>query len=271
MSHPLDGCFERIKRARTHLETLKDNVRSGDLEPDDEGRIARPRLDLERNELHVVATVDGELPPRVGVIVGDVIHNLHASLDNLVYELGGRQGTRDSRTCFPILEHANQWFSEQTRDALLYVSPQDRTRIESHQPFMERNGVKASKQVLSRIRRYSNESKHRVVPVVGSVLVGATVDDLDCYDFELVSAEIEVSTAKALRKNAILGRYEIRVTGSKPGVRMKGAIHWHPAIDGEPANQFLRGAHAYVHDLMIEFADARFGGPPDWFVAESQT
>jgi hypothetical protein len=254
--HPLAGCFARVDRAQGHLESLKAEIRLLDAE----AKLSVPikvHIDRQRSCVEVSAAADVFLPHLIGIIFGDAVHNLHSALDNLVFALGKREGRNTgSDSQFPIVNEPNQWFTDEVRRALDVVGPHDRARIEAHQPFMRRNNVAPVHNVLARLKRYSNVGKHRYIQPIGVVAANASIgDNIATFDCRILG--IEESIVTNLRKNAVLARLPIEIIGPNPSVRVVNiTIPWHPAIDGEPVEQFLAGAHAYVHDLIIEFFDS---------------
>jgi hypothetical protein len=217
-------------------------------------------LDGEGKKLTIVAMDDVRLPVFVGVLFGEVIHNLHATLDNLAHELARLNVKNPARTVqFPILNSPNEWFTEDTRAMLADIGPHDRARIEAHQPFMGTNNVPPKHNVLARLKRYSNEGKHRVVTPIGGVSMGTAIDHLEAKGFRIVGSQLE--GPKALRKDAVLGSFDIEITEPDPHVDMKAGFTWYPALDnGDPAEQFLKLTLVYVYNVVLEFAFTSFGG-----------
>jgi hypothetical protein len=263
MTHPLAGCFKRIERADAHLQTLKGLIGTSELQTDPPGaKIIEPQIDVERNVLQFVATLDLEVPIEFGIVFGDAIHNLHAALDNLAFELASLHGKKpDPKSAFPIWNAANEWFDERTFPMLRTIGPEDRARIESHQPFMRRNGVEPKDQVLARLKRYSNQSKHRVITPLATVSAGFIVSHIEAHGLRIIGARPDLQ--KPFRKDAVVAIFDVEITDLTDNhVTMEAQIPFFPAVDGEHAQGFLTGAIAYVHDLLVEFADASFGGVP---------
>jgi len=46
------------------------------------------------------------VPKRLGVLAGDCVHNLRATLDNVIWSLGMKHGPIDHRISFPICDSA---------------------------------------------------------------------------------------------------------------------------------------------------------------------
>jgi hypothetical protein len=254
--HPLAGCFARVDRAEAHLEFLRREIAILDAE----AKLSVPikvHIDRQRPSIEVSAAADVSLPHHIGIIFGDAVHNLHSALDNLVFALGKRDGRNPGRDSqFPIVNEPNEWFTDGVRRALDVVGPHDRARIEAHQPFMMRNNVAPKHNVLARLKRYSNVGKHQFVQPIGVVTSNASIgDNIATIDCRILG--VEESIVKNLRKDAVIARLPIEITGASPSVRTVNlTIPWYAAIDTEPVEQFLALAHAYVHDLMVEFLDS---------------
>ncbi len=255
MGHPLDGCIERLKRVETHIESFKAAAAAQNLDPDPADPLIKMDLNPAKTVLTLKVSRDAAIPLSLGVIFGDAIHGLHATLDNLAFELGSLDGKRPGRASkFPILTDANQWFTEDTLHSLHHVRPEHRTVIESHQPFMELNSVPAKHNVLARIKTYSNTDKHRVLTPVGCAALLNVIGAIRRVNFEIQLGDLDIS--KPLREGAVLGRFDCHRPdpNAQASVDMEGSFHWYPAIEQtEPAEQFLRLAWAYVTDLVMGF------------------
>ena len=99
MSHPLDGCFERVRHADTLLYAFKRGIETApQIHVDPPGaQWIEAKVDLERNWLDLCSAIDFDLPLAYGITFGDANHNLHAALDNLAHELGRLNGGQGSR------------------------------------------------------------------------------------------------------------------------------------------------------------------------------
>jgi hypothetical protein len=137
MSHPLDGAYLKISRAREHLKLLK----------------AELALTIEANPCEVVGERDSQsgqivlrmrlpkgpfrLSPRLGLLAGDAIHNLRSALDHLAYQLAVIGTGPGKGTQFPIFENPDDYRYNEKR-LLEGIAPRHRTVIESVQPYHAR-------------------------------------------------------------------------------------------------------------------------------------
>lgn len=101
---------------------------------------------------------------RLGVIAGDVLNNLNASLDHLVYALSA---TKPRGTGFPVAIDPDAYVrtspkkKTSDRDRLLAGVPDDdRAIIDAYQPY--ENGGRDD--LLWLMREFANADKHRVTP-----------------------------------------------------------------------------------------------------------
>lgn len=84
MSHPLDGCEAKLRRAEGHLQTFESEVvRFFEQNP------YRITYEADLNALSYTFYIHDLVPPDPdwGLIIGDCIHNLRSALDHLAYQL----------------------------------------------------------------------------------------------------------------------------------------------------------------------------------------
>ena len=154
--HPLDGAYERINRASEHLVDLKQRLnRIRDIY---KNRIASQyytelrRLSFQ-DRYQVVNVGTKTIEPIISIVVGEIIYNLRAALDYLIYELGCFDSNRIvERTQFIIVDAPNDFLRESKRQ-LKGLNPNHIASIERLQPY---NGVAW----LGVLRDISNPDKH---------------------------------------------------------------------------------------------------------------
>jgi len=260
MPHPLDGCFALIARAMAHQQSFDADLFAVASDPH-LGPIFDVKMHHKQQGFAVVCENDFFFPPRLGVIFGEVMYDLRCALDNLVFELGSRDGaTPDDESRFPIVIHGNEWFTDEVRRSLHHVRPMDRARIESFQPFMPRGFEPPERHVLAQIKRYSDEGRRRVLTPLAGAVETSIVDALETVDVEVASSAPFVE--QPLRKDAVIAEFRLRVTGPKPSVRVNGEIGWYAALPDRieaRANTWLRDAIAQVNDLLLDFRHSSFG------------
>jgi hypothetical protein len=128
----------KLSRAAEHISVIRELVDAWLAGPD--FRIERT-TDLDgRTEARVRLT--GSPPPRIGVVVGDAVHNLRAALDNAVYAsarsaAGGRLDERTERALeFPVVgDGTKDDFDDLARRKLVGVPAPVRQVVEEDQPY----------------------------------------------------------------------------------------------------------------------------------------
>jgi hypothetical protein len=160
MNHPLDGCRSKIWRAGDHLQALDLESRRYvedysyglviDEEPEGGEKVIRLRSNRRPHN---------DPPDRLGVIVGDVLHDLRSALDHLVWQLAIiGSGPKERANQFPIFDTPEK-FKEKCPRYLHGIAPEHRTRIEAYQPYMGGSEGFA----LHILATLNDVDKHRVV------------------------------------------------------------------------------------------------------------
>jgi hypothetical protein len=151
--HPLDEAHLRVRRAGEHLEAFQ-----ADSAAYIEANRAASLIKVEG--MTVSAIWPPEPPPMFGVRVGEVVYNLRAALDYLVYRLAQLDsGEVVESTQFPIEDTAEGFKRRRTR-FLRGVNPTHIAAIEELQPY---NGADWARL----LRDLSNIDKHRALHVAG--------------------------------------------------------------------------------------------------------
>ena len=149
----LEGAYRRHARAREHLANLQGVV--GRIEAlGKDGVLAEqdPDTGLFGPAAHVV----NPLRLEAGVLVGEIVHNLRAALDYLVYVIAESDaGSPQSGTQF-LIEDSPQGFTGRSPRLLKGVSEEHVAVIRQFQPF---KGCDWS----GPLRDFDNASKHREI------------------------------------------------------------------------------------------------------------
>jgi hypothetical protein len=177
--HRLDGAYERLKRARTHLANLKRRVERVREEARDNVVIERKPAVFRREDgrevegvLGHLAVKFGPLPPMLSILIGETIYNLRASLDYLVYELAALDsGQVQDGTQFPI-DDSKKAFKGRGAGYLKGVSDEHIAMIKKLQPCYGCDWTRL-------LRVVSNPDKHRhlqpvFAPAVLKISPGST-------------------------------------------------------------------------------------------------
>jgi hypothetical protein len=162
LRHPLDSCFERLKRVDEHLLDFNSRVETMLMK-----QAYAVGIKLDQNSPHQLIEVT--LPPetffdmRFGVLVGEIFYNLRCSLDYLIFALAKLDsGVDQDGTQFPIVDTKTD-FEGRAGRWLRGMNNSHIAAIERLQPY---NGCNWTK----RLRECSNADKHRhLVPAGGTV------------------------------------------------------------------------------------------------------
>lgn len=162
----LDGCVAKLDRAEEIFKGLYEEIRA-------HPEFQQFELILRPNEDHSysVLVARPHTLPRLdwGIRLGEVVHDVRSSLDQLVavlvVEAGARVATNHQ---FPICDDPDRWSKEvNDRHRLGSVEAAHVATIEAAQPY-KRSGLRS----LAAVRDLSNTDKHRVIPALRINLQG---------------------------------------------------------------------------------------------------
>lgn len=159
VGHPLRGPLLKLARAKKHFATLREGGEAF-LKTEPWGW----REEVEdyagrKREYEVYAWVNEEPSVELGLIAGDVVQNLRAALDQLIW--GNSAGDkRDNQTAFPIYVTQAEYRSGAPAK-IKGISESGLPFIEKWQPFQW--GARASEHPLAMLQRLSNTDKHRTL------------------------------------------------------------------------------------------------------------
>jgi hypothetical protein len=163
----LDGVWAKLARAEEHLITLADAIKAFITRDPQPFGLSIPKFDPSTGWHTVYAIVDEDPPERLGVILGDVLHNTRSALDHLVWQLVILNGKEPGRhNAFPVAKTEGAWRAAQERQ-LAGVAEAHLKVIEKAQPFQVDDPDRSP---LAWLQYLSNTDKHQVVhPVAGIV------------------------------------------------------------------------------------------------------
>jgi hypothetical protein len=171
----LSGVLLKLDRAETHIETLGEETRTFLKRNPKPFEVRTDKTPGHNKSIHYIlyAVVREDPPPELTPIIGDVIHNLRAALEQLAHELSGRK----SGSQFPIFTDECR-FKVIGKPMINGIKGKERTLIERVQPYIASDPPRSDP--LAMINELSNLDKHRLpIPVVAAVnttesWVGAT-------------------------------------------------------------------------------------------------
>lgn len=170
----LSDAFMRLERAGEHFEELQREIATY--------VDANERFSLIKVEGQAATALMPPAPPpaQIGVIAGEVIYNLRAALDYLVYQLAILDSGKEvNGTQFPI-EAKPQGFKARRKTYLRGVNESHIAAIEALQPY---NGADWTRV----LRQLSNFDKHRALQIMGiqsqgvRISIGGTEDEARAF------------------------------------------------------------------------------------------
>lgn len=168
----LEGVWAKLARAQEHHDLLEQEVRDFiEQDPQPIG-LSIPYLDTESGWHVCLAIAREPPPPRLGVLLGDLLHNVRSALDHLVRQLvilneeTPRAGGRGNDYPLAMTEH--EWRTAEG-SSLRGVAEEHRATIQITQPY--RAGPGAEDTIPGHLRRLSDVDKHQVVhPTLAVIL-----------------------------------------------------------------------------------------------------
>lgn len=168
----LEGVHEKLVRAEAHFETLYAECRAFiEREPQPWG-ISIPYYDADSDWYVCLAIINEPAPPRLGVILGDVIHNARSALDHLVWQLvianGETPRSGSHGNTWPMLSRGDKW-SGALAGTVKGMNPKQQALVELAQPYKAGRRAKATSPAI--IQALSNTDKHQLVHVTRARMI----------------------------------------------------------------------------------------------------
>lgn len=256
----LDGVWAKLDRADEHLEVLASEIKSFiNRDPQPFG-FSVPYFDPDTGWHTVYGMVEEEPPERLGVILGDVLHNIRSALDHLIWQLvvlSGAEPRAGSRgNAFPISLTQAQWDTAQGQH-LAGVADSHRTIIEKTQPY--KRGANADTTYFGWLRFLSDTDKHQVVhPVLAFMLD----DPIETVSFQVTNGPGRVVKQQfqslPFEHGAGLLRCKVEPMTSDTEVEMVGGVPLRIGFSERRApdaipNQLLAAARVVVQEFQPAF------------------
>jgi hypothetical protein len=258
--HPsLEDAQLRLNRADEHLAALDDE--RGTYLVDARKRILGR---FERETSQYVLYIEGQPPRAWSILVSEIVHHIHSTLDNLVCALAAHRGTTVTNDhSFYVCLTPGSWKSSRARNSRKGLSAADKKIIKRFQPF-ERSGESPESDPLAQITWLSNRDKHRslhtaftsVQPGFFFPLPEKLPGPTEIVDCEILMLQFTAAWNPERSETEVL-RALIRQTGPNPQMRMED----HPGLDvaltdGEKVLAFdnLRSIRADTEGIVIALA-----------------
>jgi hypothetical protein len=215
--------------------------------------------DMKASELVLTISIRRGPPPAIGLVIGDVVHNLAACLDHLVCALALKNGADCEKTMFPVHTDPKLYASGSPR-RIKGLSAAARARIESVQPFKTRPAAPQMSR-LAILYDLDRIDKHQVIIVGANVMMpGAGLR------FEFAHRDdAQITPVGSFRgpfeDGAVIGRF--RCIGISPNeVNLRGDVTFNVgfgegsgAATGEPVPQLLDSLWHRVREIVDDFED----------------
>jgi hypothetical protein len=161
MADQLDGCFVKLARAGAHLDALRTAIEQF-FGPDPEH--IPGEFDLGSGHYIFRARRAIAVPLEWSAIIGDVVHNVHAALDYLAWELVAANGkTGNTGTGFPIFQDRGEYARGAPRK-IAGIHPDAQKLIERLQPFqVSPRDAHPSERPLALLYELERQDKHRAL------------------------------------------------------------------------------------------------------------
>jgi len=181
MKHPLDGCWAKIERAEENIQNLNREVNAFLSQDPKPYKIVGQHQNNGR-EYVFVAFGEVDVPLRISVLAGEIIHHLRSSLDHLIHALIVKNGgTPTNNNKFPICT-TTEIFEEACNSGLIKgVSRSAKKLIRSVQPYTSRT---PDNTILYVINQYDIFDKHKLLIIVATL--GRIGERITLSDDEIV-------------------------------------------------------------------------------------
>jgi hypothetical protein len=250
--HPLDGARERLKRADENIKNLAEEIAPliRNL-PIIHFTGEHPTFtDEDRKNWDILNSVNTQIPPRFGVLVGEVVHHMRAAFDHLAWQLSpaALRSSNPTQIAFPVSPVDPSTDKDELRRYKRQVegisSASALARIETLQPYKAPN---PSAHPLWLIHNLDRIDKHRELVLVAA----AVTTNLKIGLAALV--EQHAFETKPRRVVAVGGRSSVQVNG-----QMSGQIALDKSLTGngeaEPIVPFLENLLRFASNSVESFS-----------------
>lgn len=249
MTQPLDGVFEKLTRTGSHTEHLEKLV-SGVLETVLYTAVTERYVEDGENIGHFTIRAWESDPHPVnviGVVLGDIVHNLRSALDHLAWQLSILAGNDPppSGTEFPVFRDEPKYCAEKGDGSprpgsglfkIRGLAEEDRAIIKGAQPFQIDDPLSDPLWVLHDL---ANIDKHRVCPVTVPAPDWGIYGDPTYSDCVPTSDEHRLGPYK---NGAVIAIFHVRKTGENPEMkvnfRFSYTVHFSEDGPGRGAGMF---------------------------------
>jgi hypothetical protein len=228
VAHPLDGVRAKLARATDHLNAF--NAYAAAWLDESPYVFASKRYDNPPRFVFRIASIKPP-DPQMGVIAGDLFHELRSAFDHVVWQLVEQNGgTPGDHLQFPIFRGSPGNFYKATRDLLRDVPLPARRHIKRMQPYVRGNGDKIQTHPLTVVRAINNEDKHRVVlEAVAGIEYSGTDIELP-RNADVGEVDILLHWGGILRPGRRVATVRFEQLGPNPQMELQGRFNSDVAI-----------------------------------------
>jgi hypothetical protein len=165
MSHPLDGCWAKIERAKEQIQNLEGEI-TALLNSGAYSIAGECQLDRQR---YVFKIVGPSVPLRIAVVAGEIVHHLRSGFDHVIWALASKNRLPDEeRITFPVCETPEK-YAKAVRDGMIKGIPaSEHPLIEAQQPYRSSDPANS---ILRIVHDLDIADKHKLLVVVTHTLV----------------------------------------------------------------------------------------------------
>lgn len=190
--HRLAGVVEKFNRAKEQFDEFRVEL-DAFLDAEPEPYFSRGEFDHDSWEWIERFQVRREFPLRLGVILGDCIHNLRSALDHLICQVtlldlpdGASSDGVCDKTQFPIICDGERKFEDRAKRMIPGLNADHRALVKHLQPYHAGND--AHRHPLAVLASLSNADKHRLVNPTYSFMASDTRESLLGFSNDQMSA-----------------------------------------------------------------------------------
>lgn len=258
MTGVLDGCHAKLERADEHMSLL--NAEWETFLREEEPYGVERESDSDPFDYPMTIEPLEPVPPRIGAILGDAVHDLRSPLDHVICALveanGGKCGKQHA---FPIFTNRDEWVErveKGRRSPLKGVPSRVWTEVKNMQPYTR--GDRPEDDPLAVLNDLSNRDKHRILNPSFVFPDPNRVPGLFSWhpDAELIDQQVFVRPSEPLVGKTDLVRLRFSPKGAEPRVEVKRGLPLDIAFGDEPGG---RVSYIEVRDLVAALVNRLWG------------
>jgi hypothetical protein len=229
-THPLDGCWAKIERAKEQVGHLEGEIttllNSGAYTIVGDNQFDR--------QSYAFKLLGPPVPLRIAVITGEIIHHLASCFDHIVWALAKKNGLADiKRSNFPVCQTPVKFKEAVRKGALKGISASEHPLIEALQPYRSSD---PSNSILQIVHDLDITDKHKLLVVVTHTLVMGNMLVITKNDNSDPAFGIELPPA--------MGQYPWAI---EEGIE----VHWIP-LRGLPNPEFEMTVNSHIQIAFEE-------------------